>query len=232
METNYCILDNPSIKIIIIIFICGLIGGIGNSLREVNYDRAGLLKNIFLGVIASITVPLFLNLVSSDILKAIYKNEAQNIINYLIFSGFCIIASFSSLNFLNTISGKVLQNLKEEIKELKTDNVSLKETNQRLDNNITALAPISSENKTLSNTQDIERFKNPSFIEIMSSIQNVDNKFKPLNDVKIEVQQNNSDIDKKIEILKENNLIKEIVSGEGEKAVALTEEAENILSKE
>lgn len=228
MKTTLYILCDQSIRIIIIILICGLIGGIGNSFKERYCNWIILVKNIFLGIIAATTIPLFLNLVSSDILKKIYENEEENAINYLIFSGFCIIAAFSSLNFLNTISGRVLQNLKEEIKELKSDNESIKETNKRLDSNITAITPIS-DDKISVETKDMTKFKDPGFKEIISSIHNDENKFKPLDAVKNEVNLDNKEIDKKIEILKENNLVKEVVSGEGEKAVALTEGAKQIL---
>ncbi|PTT72589.1 MULTISPECIES: YEATS-associated helix-containing protein [unclassified Chryseobacterium] len=228
MKTSLYIAYDPSIKIILIILICGLTGGIGNSLRGVGCNWILLIKNIFLGIIAASTVPLFLNLVSSDILKNIYDKENLHLVNYLIFSGFCMIAAFSSLNFLNTISGRVLQNLKEEIRELKSYNESLKETHKRLDNNITAITPISNEKGSIDN-QSMEKFKNPDFVEIISSIKNEQNKFKPLDIIKNEVNLDNREIEKKIEILKENNLVREVVSGEGEKAVALTEEAEQIL---
>ncbi|PWN68561.1 hypothetical protein C1631_017890 [Chryseobacterium phosphatilyticum] len=228
MKTTLYILCDQSIRIIIIIFICGLIGGIGNTFKERYCNWILLVKNVLLGIIAATTIPLFLNLVSSDILKNIYEDENKHAINYLIFSGFCIIAAFSSLNFLNTISGRVLQSLKEEIKELKSDNESIRETNKRLDSNITAITPISNDKPSVEN-RDMEKFKDPGYIEIISSIHNDENRFKPLDAVKNEVNMDNKEIDKKIEILKENNLVKEVISGEGEKAVALTEGAKQIL---
>jgi len=64
------ILENIKIlNLLFIILVCGIIGGVGNTLRENSFERKLLLKNIVLGIIASLTVPLFLQLVSSEIIK-------------------------------------------------------------------------------------------------------------------------------------------------------------------
>ncbi|AZA54948.1 YEATS-associated helix-containing protein [Chryseobacterium sp. G0201] len=221
MLTAVFFLSGPTNNLIIIMLICGIVGGVGNTLRGTTCNWVVLSKNICLGIIASIAVPLFLNLVSSDIVKSIYVNEKNHISNYLIFSGFCIIASFSSLTFLNTISGKVIQNLKEEIKQVKSENEQLSKTVETI--------AVSTESNTQMNANELEKFKTSSYAEIMNSIKNKENKFRPLDLIKTEVNQDNTEIDKKIEILKNNNLVKEIELRKGEKAVALTEDAEKIM---
>ncbi|MFP3590818.1 YEATS-associated helix-containing protein [Chryseobacterium sp. SIMBA_038] len=220
MFTTITFLNEPTNNLIIIMLICGIVGGVGNTLRGTTCNWVVLSKNICLGIIASIAVPLFLNLVSSDIVKSIYLDEKNHISNYLIFSGFCIIASFSSLTFLNTISGKVIQNLKEEIKQVKSENEQLSKTVETI--------AISTES-TQVNANELEKFKTLPYTEIINSIKNKENKFRPLDLIKTEVNQDNTEIDKKIEILKNNNLVKEIELRKGEKAFALTEDAEKIM---
>lgn len=220
MFTTVTFLNEPTNNLIIIMLICGIVGGVGNTLRGTTCNWVVLSKNICLGIIASIAVPLFLNLVSSDIVKSIYVNEQGHIPNYLIFSGFCIIASFSSLTFLNTISGKVIQNLKEEIKQVKSENEQLSKTVETI--------AVSTESTQI-NENELEKFKTSSYAEIMNSIKNKENKFRPLDLIKTEVNQDNNEIDKKIEILKSNNFVKEIELRKGEKAFALTEDAEKIM---
>lgn len=156
METSFYFLTEPTTKLIIIIFICGIIGGIGNTLRGTKCNWVILSKNMCLGIIASIAVPLFLNLVSSDIVKNIFDEKTEEpIINYFIFSGFCIIASYSSLTFLSTISGKVIQNLKEELKQVKSENETLKETTKILDDKIAAITPENQEATIITKAEQI-----------------------------------------------------------------------------
>jgi hypothetical protein len=110
-------LENIKIfNLLAIILVCGIIGGIGNTLRENGVETKIYLKNIVLGIIASLTVPLFLQLVSSAIITEIISSDKNHLSNYLVFAGFCVIASFSAISFLTSISGRVLQNMKEDIK--------------------------------------------------------------------------------------------------------------------
>ncbi len=217
------------VSLVVIILLCGVIGGIGNTLRESNVKQKRYLKNIVLGIIAAITVPLFLQLVSSEIIKNIMHNKPEYLTDYFVFAGFCVIASFSSITFLNSVSGRVLQNMKQEIEDLKTDNETLKTDRERIDSNLQAIA-ISDEKKILDPTE-MDKIKNPDYIEIMSSIQNDSKYFRPLDVVKDEVNQDNNEIQKKIDILKEKNLIKELVLNDGSKAVALSEGAEQIVNE-
>jgi uncharacterized membrane protein YeaQ/YmgE (transglycosylase-associated protein family) len=211
-----------TIMLIVIIFMCGLVGGIGNTLRENNSKQKPYLKNIVLGIIAAITVPLFLQLVSSEIIKNIINNKTDYLNDYFVFAGFCIIASFSSISFLNSVSGRVLQSMKQEIENLKTDH-------ERIDKNLNAIA-ISDENQIL-NTTDMDKINNPEYIEIMKSIQNDSKFFRPLNAIKDEVNQDNNEIQKKIDILKEKKLIKELTLHDGSKAVALSGCAQQIINE-
>lgn len=224
METSLTFLSGPTNNLIIIMLICGIVGGVGNTLRGTTCSGVVLSKNICLGIIASIAVPLFLSLVSSDIISSLYilKKETEgHSINYLIFSGFCIIASYASLDFLNNISGRVIQKFEKRVDKVEEENEVLNQTLKTI--------AVSTESNPQINASELEKFKTPHYTEIMNSIKNKENKFRPIDLIKTEVNQDNTEIDKKIEILKSNNLVKEIELGKGEKAVALTGEAEKIM---
>ena len=220
-------IDAEILDLLGIILLCGIIGGIGNTLRD-DSNKKAYLKNIVLGIIASLTVPLFLQLVSSEIVTQIIKNEPEHLSNYLVFAGFCIIASFSSLSFLNSISGRVLQNMKEEIKNLKTENETIKTNTERIDSNLNAIAI--SEVKNNLDPTEIEKIIKPEEIEILKSIQNNNKNFRPVEAIKNEVHQDNNEIEKKINILVEKELLKEYTLNDGSKAVALSESAEQIVN--
>lgn len=221
-------LSAPTINLIIIMLICGIVGGVGNTLRGTTCSGVVISKNICLGIIASIAVPLFLSLVSSDIISNLYiekkgadGNTINHSVNYLIFSGFCMIASYTSLDFLNNISGRVIQKFEKRVDRIEEESEVL---NQAL-----KTIAVNTESNTQINASELEKFKTSSYAEIMNSIKNKENKFRPLDIIKTEVNQDNTEIDKKIEILKNNNLVKEIELRKGEKAVALTEDAEKIM---
>lgn len=122
---------------LIIITLCGLIGGYANYRRTVNQlttsaadppkdpavsDQEGtaqlvkatkeekdqyLRTCLILGVVAAALVPLFLNSVSSNLLT---KEDA---INNLIFAGFCLLAAISSASFIDTLAQRILNQAKE-----------------------------------------------------------------------------------------------------------------------
>lgn len=224
--------ENIYIIIGIIIF-CGIIGGIGSSLKEMK-DNGGrfFLRNIIFGILASITVPLFLNLVSSDILKLILDRKEANVnhdINYFIFSGFCVIVSYSSIQYLNLISSRVVQNLKEDYANLKVENNKMKQEVER----------ISEVQKTVlvyDGNSQLETLKQSSIVddaetkELMKTIYNPEKKFTPVEKVYDNISSiENEKIKQKIEELKDRHLVKEIQLGDGVRAVALSDGAENLI---
>jgi hypothetical protein len=75
-------------------------------------------RYIALGVSAAICVPLFLSLVQSALMPKIFDTDkAEGTVTtpyteFLIFSGLCILASISARKFLDTLSDKVLQDVR------------------------------------------------------------------------------------------------------------------------
>lgn len=225
-----------SIYIIVgIIIICGIIGGIGSSLKEMK-DNGGrfFVRNIMFGILASTTVPLFLNLVSSDILKNILTGNEKGIhdINYFIFSGFCVIAAYSSIQYLNLISSRVVQNLKEDYVNLKVENKKMKEEVERI-NDVQKTVLMYDEKSQLETLKQSAIMDDDETKELMKTIYNPEKKFTPVEKVYDNISSiENEKIQQKIEDLKNRHLIKEIQLGDGVRAVALSEGAENLILKD
>ena len=99
-------IDGSTILLIMtIMVISGFLGGSVNyfsSTRYGNTDRLSLLKYFFLGGVAALTVPLFLDMVSSDLLLTIRKRP----INIFTLSGLCIVFSAAACRFLDAFTDK------------------------------------------------------------------------------------------------------------------------------
>jgi len=106
----------------IIILISGLIGGYANFHRfEENseFKNFNLRKSLLTGLVASATVPLFLNMVSSDLLKDASVQGSEY--KYFIFAGFCLVAAFFSNRFLQSVSDKVIQDLQNKTQKIEVE---------------------------------------------------------------------------------------------------------------
>jgi hypothetical protein len=110
------------IMIIVLMSGAGFLGGITNYLRfeQEKKDWAFFWRNVLMGISASALVPLFLTMISSNLLK----ESASDSSRFFIFFGFCLIASLSSKAFIQTVSDRLLNDLnktKKELKEFKKD---------------------------------------------------------------------------------------------------------------
>jgi hypothetical protein len=92
----------------------GLLGGITNYFR-IEEEKKGwfsFLKNVLLGVSASILIPLFLNMISSNLFEESHSNTSKLFILF----GFFLIASLSSKVFIETLSQRLIKEF-EKAKE-------------------------------------------------------------------------------------------------------------------
>lgn len=108
-------MDN-NIMIIILMIGAGLLGGITNYFRieQEKKDLFSFFKNVLMGISASLLIPLFLNMISSNL----FKESASDSLKLFILFGFCLIASLSSKAFIETISARLLNEMKETKKKL------------------------------------------------------------------------------------------------------------------
>jgi hypothetical protein len=108
--------------IVVIIMASGLFAGLGAYLldpasegNDHSSKRHAGARSIVLGIIAAACVPLFLSFLQSKILQDILDADIKKppFLNYLIFTGFCLIAAVYWRKFLDTVSSQVLRELKE-----------------------------------------------------------------------------------------------------------------------
>lgn len=125
-------IDGSTILLIMtIMVISGFLGGSVHYFTGTRYgtaDRLSLLKYFFLGGVAALTVPLFLDMVSSDLLLTMGKRP----INIFTLSGLCIVFSAAACRFLDTVTDKrpVARQSTPQIHEQTTLVSSQPETNE------------------------------------------------------------------------------------------------------
>jgi fluoride ion exporter CrcB/FEX/predicted transcriptional regulator len=106
--------------LIVIIIIAGLLGGIVNYFMNnvtKSIDRYDFIKSLFLGLVASAIIPLFLETISSSL---IYESQQEHL-KYFVFGGFCLLASIFSSKFLQSLADRILKEL-NEVKSESKDN--------------------------------------------------------------------------------------------------------------
>jgi DNA-binding MarR family transcriptional regulator len=99
-----------------VMILSGILAGIASYFLMEN-QRPPVLKTVFgyclLGISASLTVPLFLRIISSDLLTPTQRNP----INLLVFNGICLIFAFASCRFKEMIFIKRPQKTEKDKKE-------------------------------------------------------------------------------------------------------------------
>jgi RsiW-degrading membrane proteinase PrsW (M82 family) len=99
-------LDNYLLLLFGIMVFTGLLGGIANyfiSGRGEDSALRDLLKYAVLGVVAALTVPLFLNMISSDLL-AMAKSRP---VDLFVFAGFCLLFVLFSRRLVDGLSTRL-----------------------------------------------------------------------------------------------------------------------------
>ena len=137
---NYCNWDTHIIMLILIMLISGAFGGFLNYLHNFdtteNEKQNSVVRNkyILLGIAAAFVIPVFLKMISSNLISSSDNND------YLIFAGFCLIAAIFSRRFITTIGDKILEAAKKAEKvalesKQKSDNTQLElsSTKQRIE---------------------------------------------------------------------------------------------------
>lgn len=101
------IFDGYMLLIMLIMVVAGLLGGVANSFlseRSADAGRRDWLRYPALGVIAALTVPLFLNMISSNLLEAARSRP----VDIFVFAGFCLIYVVASRRLFENVANKLL----------------------------------------------------------------------------------------------------------------------------
>ena len=90
------------------------------------------LRSIVVGVAAALLVPLFLNMISSNLIELIKGGDHMKL---LVLLGFCLVAAISSTAFIRTLSDRILTEARQarrDAAEAKGDAAEVKEAVQPL----------------------------------------------------------------------------------------------------
>ncbi|MWC27117.1 YEATS-associated helix-containing protein [Paenibacillus sp. MMS18-CY102] len=111
------------IILILIMIAAGLVGGAVSYVLPLAKpgsppllkDR-GLYQSMLIGIAASFMVPLFLKLISSDLLSADQLGKGGfDASNDLVFAGFCLMAAISSRKFIELLTNNALETLSHKV---------------------------------------------------------------------------------------------------------------------
>ena len=103
-------LDNYMLLLLAIMVVTGVLGGVANYFmreKDANVSAKDLVKYAVLGIVAALTVPLFLNMISSDLLAGAKSRP----IELFVFAGFCLLFVLFSRRFVEGAAAKLLQHL-------------------------------------------------------------------------------------------------------------------------
>ena len=123
--------------ILLIILIAGAVGGIGNYfIIPIKIEGNTLLRSIVLGIIAAGVLPLFLKLISSNLLDL--EAELFPYKKYITLASFCLLTGVFADVFLQGIYGKVFHVLEDKIEEQDNEIARVQFTNEALLNVISS----------------------------------------------------------------------------------------------
>jgi hypothetical protein len=118
-------LDGYMLMILIIMIVAGILGGVANfylSDRQSDQCRKDWGRYMTLGVIAALTVPLFLNMISSNLLEAARTRP----VDFFVFAGFCLIYVVASRRAFENAANKLLG----QMDQMKGEMVKIQEQRQ------------------------------------------------------------------------------------------------------
>jgi len=113
--------DTHMLLILTIMVITGMLGGAANYFladRQGESGRRDWLKYPVLGVVAALTVPLFLNMISSTLLE----NARTKPVDFFAFAGFCLIYVVAARRLLENVAQRLmgqLDQVKREVNDLR-----------------------------------------------------------------------------------------------------------------
>ncbi|SBT08399.1 conserved membrane hypothetical protein [Candidatus Propionivibrio aalborgensis] len=122
-------LDSYMLMILLIMVVAGILGGVANyylSDRQGEPVRRDWAKYLILGVISALTVPLFLNMLSSNLLEAARTRP----VDFFVFAGFCLIYVVASRRFFENVANRLLHQMdqvKREMAQIKQASPALRD---------------------------------------------------------------------------------------------------------
>ncbi len=118
---------HPYLLIVLIMAVGGLAGGgLNYALLKKDDPEKSAWRSFLGGLVASFAVPVFLNMISSNLIDSIRGNSTipADPAKLFILLGFCLVAAVSSKAFISTISDRILNETKatrKEVKQIKSE---------------------------------------------------------------------------------------------------------------
>ncbi|MFZ4508735.1 MAG: YEATS-associated helix-containing protein [Fimbriimonas sp.] len=98
----------------------GILGGLAAVLWQPEPLTGRLVaKHLALAVLAALTVPLFLRTISSNLAANGTATSPKDLLDYLVFGGFCLLASYSAPAYVQRLTERILRELEQGKKEIK-----------------------------------------------------------------------------------------------------------------
>ena len=110
-------LDSYMLIILLIMIAAGVLGGVANYFLSDRQSDSGARdwgKYAILGVIAALTVPLFLNMISSNLLEAARTRP----VDFFVFAGFCLIYVVASRRVVENVANKLMNQMDQMKREI------------------------------------------------------------------------------------------------------------------
>lgn len=109
----------PLIDIALVMLCAGSLGGIVNHfLADPKLEKPlAWWQHVAVGVVASFMVPLFLNMISADLIDKIRgtDSKAADYSKMFVLAGFCLVAAVSSRAFIRTLSENILRDFSNKL---------------------------------------------------------------------------------------------------------------------
>lgn len=116
-------LDGHLLIILLVMVAAGALAGVANyflSERAASRDLRDVLRYAVLGVVAALTVPLFLNMISSNLIEASRTRPVE----LFVFGGFCLLYVVASRRLFENVALRLLgqvEQMKRQVAEIKPE---------------------------------------------------------------------------------------------------------------
>lgn len=121
-------LDSHLLLILLVMVAAGALAGVANyflSERAASRDLRDMLRYGILGVVAALTVPLFLNMISSNLIEA----SRTRPVDLFVFGGFCVLYVVASRRLFENVALRLLG----QVEQMKRQVADIKPELERLD---------------------------------------------------------------------------------------------------
>lgn len=118
VSTPSGVIDGHMLLILTIMLVAGILGGAANyflSDRSRDTGRREWIRYPVLGVVVALTVPLFLNMISSTLLEGARTKP----VDFFTFAGFCLIYVVAARRLLDNIAQRLMGQLDQVSREVK-----------------------------------------------------------------------------------------------------------------